>query len=474
MGSTLTRGFKTVYAVLFFAIFVFIILNIDTAQLFDPTKILLVIDYLFAVLEFVLSFLGWWAVTIAGTLAIVLGAGFTIPFINFHISIPFLGDPASITASMNALTQGGYIDNLTQSIFPQSSLLSSITAVDPITDFLNVWGVTIAFVLFPVILLSAIGFIIRGESRLAITSFTALQLLIILAMYIPNATSSTGRMLLIDLSLPAFGGSLNTLSSDLLLFLSSQIFLLGLSIYLLLEIAFQAAYVISVVDPMVDRERRIREHLQRIDNFQPQPEKATVTLGKGASKKYDILAASYLREMIERKIYRRGEQGAELDQKASMRLQTYIASLKRTDRQFVTKITAISAQPRTSAILRNLIPIVIVRVFFVIILAFIILNPGFIIDVVFIDPLGERAGGFLNFPQLIESIELNQPEFRTVILFNIILLILVVAAILHFLLVHRPEVPERRVQKVDTLVDFKDVAEIQEMEEELTDDDVPT
>lgn len=474
MGSTLTRGFKTVYASLFFAIFGFIILNIDTAQLFDPTKILLVIDYLFAVLEFVLSFLGWWAVTIAGTLAVVLGAGFTIPFINFHISIPFLGDPASITASMNALTQGGYIDNLTQSIFPQSSLLSSITAVDPITDFLNVWGVTIAFVLFPVILLSAIGFIIRGESRLAITSFTALQLLIILAMYIPNATSSTGRMLLIDLSLPAFGGTLNTLSSDFLLFLSSQIFLLGLSIYLLLEIAFQAAYVISVVDPMVDRERRIREHLQRIDDFQPQPEKekATVTLGKGTSKKYDILAASYLREMIERKIYKRGEQ--ELDQKASMRLQSYIASLKRTDSQFETKITAISAQPRTSAILRNLIPIIIVRVFFVIVLAFIILNPGFIIDIVFIDPLGERSGGFLNFPQLIESIELNQPEFRTVILFNIILLILVIAAILHFLLVHRPEVTEKRVQKVDTLVDFKDIAEVQEIEEELTDDDVPT
>jgi len=266
MGSKLSRGFKGVYSVFFFSIFSFILLNLATDALFDITKVILVIDYLIAIMQFLISFVGEIAVLIAGTIASYLVFGIPIPFSGvilngetFILRLPFFTDSSAVTNAVNELTSGGYVTTLIQSIFPQSSLFSSTTAVDPVTDFLNVWGVTIAIILLPVIILSAIGFVVRGEARLAITSFVTLQLLIILAMYLPNSETSSGRMLLLDLSLPIFGGTIDTLGSDLILLLSSQVFLLGISLYILLEISFQAAYAISVIDPMIDRERRIKE-----------------------------------------------------------------------------------------------------------------------------------------------------------------------------------------------------------------------
>ncbi|MHA2362629.1 MAG: hypothetical protein ACXAC7_01630 [Candidatus Hodarchaeales archaeon] len=464
-SSNLSRGFKTVYGLLFFLMFFYIFNNIDSDKLFAPDKFLLVIDYLIAILEMAVSTMGTIAVSTAMAVATAISRfGFRIPLTNIRIGF---NSAIADDNTANTITANNYVTYLIQSIFPNSNLVSSTTSSDPIVDFLEVWGVAIAYVLLPVILLSAIGFMVRGESRLAITSFLALQILIILAMYIPNADSETGRMLLITLTLPAFEGTSSSLGSDLLLLVNSRIFQLGLGLYLLLEIAFQAAYAISVVDPMIDRERRIKEHLKRIDNFKPQPdkEKKSVTLGKETSKKYDLVAASYLREMVERKVFRRGEDVQ--DQKTTMRLQSYLASLRRTDRKFESKITAISAQPSTMAILKNTIPLIAMRVVAVVVLAFIILNPGFLLEALFSDPV-EGTSGIINFPQLAESVELEQPEFRTVILFNIMLLIIVLAAVLHWILVHKPEVPERRIKKVDTIVDFQEIKDVSEISEDIS------
>ncbi len=307
----------------------------------------------------------------------------------------------------------------------------------------------------------------RGESRLAIISFIAFQALIILAMYTPDSFSSTGRMMLINLNLPAFKGTVSSIIPDFITLIQSPIFQLGLALYLLLEIAFQTSYAVSVVDPMIEREKRIKKHLERIDNFQPQPEKdkkQSVGSIKSASKKYDILAASYLREMVDRRIFKRGQQ---LDQKTTMRLQSFIGNLRRIDRKFEDKITAKSAQPDTRALLINAIPSIVFRTIIVVILAFLIINPTPLIDTFISNPLqkGTNLTGILNFPQLAESIELTQPEFRTVIVFNIVLLILFVSAVGHFLLVHKPETQEKQVQKVETLVDFNDVEETRVVEE---------
>ena len=70
------------------------------------------------------------------------------------------------------------------------------------------------------------------------------------------------------------------------------------------------------------------------------------------------MAASYLREMVENRIFRHGEKIE--DEKTSMRLQSYVNDLYRTDHQFEGKITAAAARPSTLAIVQNIVPLIIV------------------------------------------------------------------------------------------------------------------
>jgi hypothetical protein len=454
MGSQLSNTFKLTYGLLFTFAFVFVFINIDSNSLFDFTKLLQLLDYLLAILMVVIGFLGTVIVLVVNSVTRVIGnRSIVLPFTDivlftFHVNTPTVG------------ADGSVLNNILLAIFPRSERLFTGDFNQIITDFIQVWAIALAFILLPTIILSSLGFIMRGESRLAITSFVALQILIILAMYTPdtNPISSTGRMMLIDLSFPVFTGTVDSIISDFILLIQKPVFQLGLALYLLLEVAFQTSYAISVVDPMIEREKRIKKHLQRIDNFQPQPEKdkkQSVGNIPSASKKYDILAASYLREMVDRKIFKRGQQ---LDQKTTMRLQSFISNLRKTDRQFEYKITAKSAQPDTRALLFNAFPSIALRATIVVFLSFLIINPTPIVNLLISNPAGESALiGLLNFPQLAESLELNQPEFRTVIVFNIVLLILFVSAIGHWLLVHKPETKETTIQKVDTLVDFQDI-----------------
>ena len=464
MGSQLSNTFKVTYSGLFIFAFVFVMLNIDTPRLFDFTKLLSLLDYLLVILMLILSFLGSIIASIIMTIGSVIGShDIIIPFtniviFNFHVNPP----PANAD-------YGATLNNILIALFPRSQHLFTGDFNTIIVNFIQVWAIAVAFVLLPAILLSTYGFIRYGESRLAITSFVTLQILIILAMYTPDPYTVTGRMMLVDLSLPVFGGTLSSLVPDFMALITRPIFLLGISLYLLLEVAFQTSYAISVVDPMIEREKRIKKHLQRIDNFQPQPEKdkkQSVSSIKSASKKYDILAASYLREMVDRRIFKRGQQ---LDQKTTMRLQSFLGNLRRIDRQFENKITAKSAQPDTRALLFNAIPSIAIRAITVIILSFIIIDPNWLINLFISSPLQTgNVVGLINFPQLADSLELNQPEFRTVLVFNIVLLILFVSAVGHWLLVHKPESQQVQVQKIETLVDFKDVQASPIIEEEET------
>ena len=173
--------------------------------------------------------------------------------------------------------------------------------------------------------------------------------------------------------------------------------------------------------------------------------------------------------MVDRKIFKRGQQ---LDQKTTMRLQSFLGNLRRIDRQFENKITAKSAQPDIRALLFNAVPSIAIRAIIVVLLSFLIINPTPLVDLFIRNPLATASSftGILNFPQLSESLELNQPEFRTVIVFNIVLLILFVSSLGHWLLVHKPEVEQVQVQKIEKLVDFQEIQEapiIQDIPDEV-------
>ena len=455
MSSQLSNTFKITYGILFTISFIYVFTNIDTSKLYDFTKLLQLLDYLLVILTAILGLIGSLVFTIVYSITNALGTHyFIIPFTNivlfsFHVNVP-----------SGASDYGTVLQNILFAMYPHSTILFTGDLVQIFTDFIQIWAIAAAFILLPTIVLAALGFIIRGESRLAITSFVAMQILIIIAMYVPDPGSVTGRMMLIDLSLPTFTGTVASLIPDFILLIQRPIFQLGLLLYLLLEVAFQASYAISVVDPMIEREKRIKKHLQRIDNFQPQPEKdkkvQSIGSMKSASKKYDILAASYLREMVDRKIFKRGQQ---LDQKTTMRFQSFISNLRHIDRQFEYKITAKSAQPDIRALLFNAIPSIILRTAVVVLLAFLIIDPTPLVDLFIANPLSKTTNftGILNFPQFADSLDLTQPEFRVVIVFNIVLLILFISAVGHWLLVHKPEVEEVQVQKIEKLVEFQEI-----------------
>lgn len=455
MGSQLSNTFKISYGILFTLSFIYVFSNIDIERMFDFTKLIQLLDYILFIMTVILGVI---AAGIFNTVYVIIKSigtrRVTIPVLNITLFTFHISNPALVVNYKQT------VENILYAMYPRSTELFTGDIVQIITDFIQIWAIAAAFILLPIIILAGLGFIMRGENRLAITSFVAMQILIIVAMYTPDPAAGTGKhMMKLDLSLPVFKGTVSSLGSDFVHLLQTPIFQLGLLLYLLLEVAFQASYAISVVDPMIEREKRIKKHLQRIDNFQPQPEKdkkQNVGAMKSATKGYDILAASYLREMVDRKIFKRGQQ---LDQKTTMRLQSFISNLRRVDRQFEYKITAKSAQPDLRALLFNAIPSIIIRVVVVVLLSFLIINPTPLVDIFIANPLNKSSTltGILNFPQLADSIELTQPEFRTVIVFNLVLFILFISALGHWLLVHKPETEQVQVQKIETLVDFQEI-----------------
>ncbi|MFW9928221.1 MAG: hypothetical protein ACFFD1_02400 [Candidatus Thorarchaeota archaeon] len=463
MASNLSNTFRIVYIIGFFFSFFFILSIVDD-QLYNLdaiSKLVHFLDYIVALLEILIYFLARdIVVPTANTVFSVFAHGITIPYLNITI-FGSSADTATVYSEFQAVADW---------IYPNSAILRT-SGIDPVAEILSIYGIFFAVILIVIGLISALGFLTRGNSQLAITSFIAMQGLLIVAGYVPNSANPSGRMLLISLTLPTFGGTLSSFINDFVLLIGSQIFFVGLSLYILLELAFQSSYAINVIDPMVDREKRIKKHLARVDAYRPSRSEmsrgaGSVSLGSSSAtvRKYDMLAASYLREMVDKRIFRRGKDVQ--DEKTTLRLQSYIQSLRRTDRNFEAKITAVSAQPSTFNVVRSVVPLIFFRVILVVIFAFIILNPLPILNLFIANPNSSGGLNLLNFPALIDSIELTQPEFRTVILFNVMALIIVLAGVIHYLLVHKPKVEEKEIKKVSTLVDFQEIKEVVEVSEE--------
>ena len=61
----------------------------------------------------------------------------------------------------------------------------------------------------------------------------------------------------------------------------------------------------------------------------------------------------------------------------------------------------------------------------------------------------------VSFPALVDSLELSQPEFQTIAILNVALVMILLGAILKYLSTGRTgKVLERVDQQIDTLVDF--------------------
>jgi len=355
---------------------------------------------------------------------------------------------------------------LATQIFPHPTL-SDEQLVTVIEDFINVLAFLAIGVCFAVAIFSVIGFVTRGEANLAMISFLSLQIIVILAIYI--------RRINISMVIPTspFNDPNVTIGSDvigitieaLLELIMSPVFMLGLLLYLMLEFSFQSSYAMNIIDPMVARGKRISGHLTRVMNYVPEQDKQAgevVSLSAAMKRKYGILAASYVKEMIEKRMFKKKK--GDLDPKSMMRLQGYIAQIRTSDTRFDEKITARSAAAKSKNIALYFIPMIIIRISIVVLISFIILNPTVILD-----PLSNM--GLMSLDSLLESMELYEPEFRTIFLFNIALAIIVAGYLLK-LRYAKKEKEEKVIQKIETLVELEGADEENFEDEETGDEDI--
>ncbi|MFX0050049.1 MAG: hypothetical protein ACFE8U_02035 [Candidatus Hermodarchaeota archaeon] len=423
-----------------------LVTSIDPSM-FEFAQVFSILDYILLIFQGVIIGLA--------SLALII----TLSISSALSNIPIIGDIFFTATSSSASEMLSLINTLldpNNRFFPHSSITP-----DPLTliaDFSHFFGATAILILLPVALVSGVGFLQKGDTKLAIYSFLGFQLIVIIAIFTENILIST---------------SIDT--SNLIAMVLSPIFTLGFFLYLLLEIAFQTSYMLNIIEPMTEREKRIQEHLKRIRTFVPQPEQLKgekeQTVQSIQTKRFDLLAASYLREMVERRVFKKGEVAR--DDKSMMRLQSYLASLNQSDSRTDQKLAAQTAQPDISALIKHFAPAMIFRIAAVILLSYFIMAPKGILNF-FVAA---------SFPALLKSLELGQPEFQTIAILNVALIFIVVSAILHYLTTSRrtKQVLERVVQQIDTLVDFdrgpkatttpSDLADEEDMEEPPSDEE---
>jgi hypothetical protein len=198
---------------------------------------------------------------------------------------------------------------------------------------------------------------------------------------------------------------------------------------------------------MTEREKRIQKHLKRIRAYVPLKEEGETSADQSIqsvqSKKFDLLAASYLREMVERRVFKRGE--VVRDSKSMMRLQSYLANLNQSDPLLDEKLAAQTAQPDVTSLMRYFVPAMVLRVIIVVLLSYFIMAPEGVLNLLVPD----------SFPALVDSLELSQPEFQTIAILNVALILIMIGVILNYFSGGKTrKMLVRVVQQIDTLVDF--------------------
>ncbi len=420
----LTYIYRISYFVMFLIALIFTYLSIDIERLLLIESLGNSIDYFLSSVTIILATMAIPLVTVAYTIVSLIAR---IPIIGTFFA-GMIGDPNNIAVNLNISIANG--------LFPigNQDITNPEVAFNIIGTFITAFATTlIAFSLIAAIL-AGLGFLREGDSRLAITSFVGFQSTILFATLTKHLTIS----LAVD-------------PTNILTYFTSEIFLLALIHYIVLEMAFQAAYALNVIEPTLLRERRIRQHLESIINFVPPSEDAIEKedlvqsmASSQQSKRFDLLAASYLREIVEKRILRRGSQQG-LGTKATMRLQSYIRGLKNHYPNLEELLTARTALPESSRVIRGSIIGIVARILIVILLGYLVLNPQ-----LFMEPLFKTG-----FPQLFDSLEINEPDFRTVIIANISLAFIVAGLLLSARAERkRKEAAIPEVQKIKITVDF--------------------
>ncbi|MFQ6125832.1 MAG: hypothetical protein ACE5R6_14685 [Candidatus Heimdallarchaeota archaeon] len=282
------------------------------------------------------------------------------------------------------------------------------------------------FVVVPLAIIASIGFLRNCDTKLATMAFICLQLVLIVG-FLTDSYIDT-----IDDSFLQYS------SKSIIDLLSSPLFQAGLLTYLYLEISFSAAYSYRIIDPLVGRRRRITSHIKQVREYVPKREEAAPditrmpTSSRGA--KFSMEAITYLREALERRIFKRGEE----EYRVNQRLKTYFETLVTQNPDAEQTLTAESVSPKALRIAAAIVPNLIIRMVVVVIIAWVLLNPSRLMKLFILIPN--------NAQPLLQSLEISQPEILLSILAPVVIGFFILGILLSWirdkLLVQRQEAEE--------------------------------
>ncbi|MHA2408368.1 MAG: hypothetical protein ACXACA_08365, partial [Candidatus Ranarchaeia archaeon] len=177
-----------------------LVTSIDPSM-FDFTKVLNLFEYVMIIIQESIKALAGVAFTVVQTIT------------SAKAGIPFLGDGAYAQVDQGGMssTIAAFV-NPANNFFPHSNITDIATLIE---DFGNFFGATAILILVPIALLSGVGFLREGDTKLAIYSFLGFQLIIMIAIFTQKITIST---------------SINT--SSLISMIISPVFTLGFLLYL--------------------------------------------------------------------------------------------------------------------------------------------------------------------------------------------------------------------------------------------------
>ncbi|MFQ5820281.1 MAG: hypothetical protein ACE5I5_09870 [Candidatus Heimdallarchaeota archaeon] len=282
------------------------------------------------------------------------------------------------------------------------------------------------FVVVPLAIIASIGFLRNCDTQLATLAFVCLQLVLIVGF-------------LTDSYIDTLDDTFLQYSSDSITdLLSSPLFQAGLLTYLYLEISFSAAYSYRIIDPLMGRRRRIISHIKHVREYVPKREEAALDITRMPTSsrgvKFSMEAITYLREALERRIFKQREEEYSVNQ----RLRTYFETLVTQNPDAEQTLTAESVSPKASRIAAAIAPNLIVRMVVVVIVAWVLLNPSRLLKPFILIPQ--------NAQPLLQSLELSQPEILLAILAPVVIGFFILAVLLSWIrdnwLVQREEAEE--------------------------------
>lgn len=298
------------------------------------------------------------------------------------------------------------------------------------------WDNTFLFLYF---LFAGIGIalflqsLFRMDHKFVGGAFISIQSILILAAY---------RLLTVP--------NLDPFPTDFFVFLGMNAQLLALVSFAYLEVSYQMIYSYSVGKPIEEREETLKKQLlalRQATRKQDAIERGEKVSTTGMSRTSGLIAFSFLREAIERKVVGTQDALENLDAISDVRrLQIFVDELLQSDPKAKDELTAKAASPSSFYVIGSAISGSAIRFLSVIAIAFILLNPSALMIL-------------LNLPQGIEhSIEILQPEIILLFLVPIILAFPFVSMIITWF-------SRREVEETEELTEEEKEAERQRRKE---------